>query len=387
MIFYSNLAFLALVAVSVLAAPAPEPGQNPEQLLKPPVRGRSLNLALRDPVEFDIYRGRYEECTRIGKGTSGTVYDCAFGKTRVAVKECWEDPRDPDSVVWFKDCMREPKILTALKEIKGITHLIDSELRTYDSGQRQFLMSMELGRGKSLAWAIDDLQYPHGESGMTLRLNVLEVAYTLKSMARRGWVHGDVKPDNLVFMDTYSEGQPRGELRLIDMGSAQYVGEVDPKDKTKQWMKLDRVVGTPDYVPPSISNFVDESLQDPLKRDVWAYGQTVYTMLTGQPAEYTLWSSFLKKNLDERKDYLMQRAGIKSNSPITRLLAEIFVELDDDRPTMKQVVDILKSTTQEEWFEVSKQAGEARVRRRGEPEDAPSDCKQSDESHAESDVN
>lgn len=89
---------------------------------------------------------------------------------------------------------------------------------------------------------------------------MLDIASALASMHRTGWVHGDVKPTNLVL-------SPDGAV-LIDLGQAATVGS-----------KKERVQGTPGFMAPE-QVFRDRITQ---RTDLFGFGATLYWALTGTP--------------------------------------------------------------------------------------------------------
>jgi Protein kinase domain len=88
------------------------------------------------------------------------------------------------------------------------------------------------------------------------------VADALASAHRRGVLHGDVKPANVLFT---SDGEPL----LSDFGVARTLGATTS----------DHVSGTPEYVAPEL---LDGARPDP-RADVYALGIVCYEALAGQP--------------------------------------------------------------------------------------------------------
>ncbi|MET8154222.1 serine/threonine-protein kinase [Actinoplanes sp. NPDC049668] len=97
---------------------------------------------------------------------------------------------------------------------------------------------------------------------------IAEVCAALAHLHRAGWVHGDLKPGNILLM-------PDGSVRLADFGLAAHV------DGTHAYLPPG---GTSDYMPP-------ERWAEPVRRrgtpvrqtaDLWALGVTACQLLTGR---------------------------------------------------------------------------------------------------------
>lgn len=87
----------------------------------------------------------------------------------------------------------------------------------------------------------------------------LHIASALQHVHERGWVHYDVKPDNIIVT-------PGGRPLLFDFGSARRIGSARPK----------YVTGTDGYISPE-----EAALGNPgPAADVFALGVILYEMLT-----------------------------------------------------------------------------------------------------------
>ena len=87
-----------------------------------------------------------------------------------------------------------------------------------------------------------------------------KVANGLDSLHRQGYVHADIKPNNIILAD-------KEEVKIIDFGQSCPIGH-----------KKERIQGTPDYIAP-------EQVQKlPLdwRTDVFNLGATLYWTLTNR---------------------------------------------------------------------------------------------------------
>src|SRR5436190_23821215 len=100
--------------------------------------------------------------------------------------------------------------------------------------------------------------------------SIIEQAATaLAFMNDKGWVHRDVKPDNILVNSI-------GEVRLIDFALAQRVSK---GGGFSLFRKRQKAQGTRSYMSP------EQIRGDPLdgRADVYSFGATLYEFLTGRP--------------------------------------------------------------------------------------------------------
>ena len=111
-----------------------------------------------------------------------------------------------------------------------------------------------------------------------VKVYTAQIVMALQSLHKRGIVHRDIKPDNILITET-------GKIKLTDFGLSM-LGTTDRNlmddDQSKsQQTKLDNesIVGTPDYLAPEVI------LAQPhtFTADYWSLGVVVYELLTGIP--------------------------------------------------------------------------------------------------------
>ena len=88
------------------------------------------------------------------------------------------------------------------------------------------------------------------------------VASGLDAMHRRGFVHCDIKPNNIIINKS-------GSIKIIDLGQSCKIGTIKS-----------RIQGTPDYIAP------EQVKRKPMgpKTDIFNLGATMYWALTGKHA-------------------------------------------------------------------------------------------------------
>lgn len=129
----------------------------------------------------------------------------------------------------------------------------------------------------------------------------VQVADALKHMHERGFVHADMKPNNVVICDDHL-------AKIIDLGQSCPVGTVKP-----------RIQGTPDYIAP------EQVHRKPItpKTDIYNLGATMYWVLTGQN---------IPTALDTNPDALVSRrdaATLERARPVTQFNPAVPARLND----------------------------------------------------------
>ena len=196
--------------------------------------------------------GDFTIIKRIGTGARSTIYLATDeqDKTNVALKRVvFEKPQD---LRIFEQMETEYKVARRIDSLYVRNCHKLKKIRSMFK-VKEMLLSMELFDGKNL------------EDSPTLSLvDVLLVfrmiASGLDAMHHQGFVHCDIKPNNILMSKS-------GSIKIIDLGQSCKIGTV------KQ-----RIQGTPDYIAP------EQVRRKPLgpKTDIFNLGATMYWAITGQ---------------------------------------------------------------------------------------------------------
>jgi serine/threonine protein kinase len=118
---------------------------------------------------------------------------------------------------------------------------------------KELLLSMEFFEGKTLE---NSPTLSLGDVLLVFRM----VASGLNAMHQQGFVHCDIKPNNILLSKS-------GSIKIIDLGQSCKIGTIKP-----------RIQGTPDYIAPEQ---VRRKALGP-KTDIFNLGATMYWALTGK---------------------------------------------------------------------------------------------------------
>lgn len=203
----------------------------------------------------------YDVLERLGEGARSTIWAVS----------------DPDTKQLFalKHVLRaDHKDLRFIEQVE--TEFEISRLFTHTNLRRSFdlkinktllmrknevFLLMELVDGKPL-----DVKLPNDM--MELLDTFIQCAEGLKAMHQMGYVHCDMKPNNILRSE-------KGQVKLIDFGQSCKIGTVK-----------ERIQGTPDFIAPEQVARRPVSIQT----DVFNLGATMYWALTGRhiPTLYTV---------------------------------------------------------------------------------------------------
>jgi serine/threonine-protein kinase len=202
----------------------------------------------------------YDVLERLGEGARSTIYHVV-------------DPATQKHYALKHVVRAEPKDLRFIQQME--TEFEISRQFNHPNLRRSFelkivktlllkvaeaFMLMELVHGKTL-----DVKPP--PDMMSTLDTFIHVAHGLKGMHQLGYVHCDLKPNNIMRND-------QGQVKLIDFGQSCKIGTVK-----------ERIQGTPDFIAPEQVARRPISIQT----DVFNLGATMYWSITGKhiPTLYT----------------------------------------------------------------------------------------------------
>ncbi|MCL2726624.1 MAG: protein kinase [Polyangiaceae bacterium] len=204
---------------------------------------------------------RYRIIDKLGEGSMGAVYlaeDLGLGRF-VALKIIAEgQARHPRAVERFR---KEARALAQVRD--------DNVVQIYAFGcdEQSYFFAMEYVAGKNL----DVVMEEYAKRGETMPLSAAmdvarNVARGLSAVHRRGLVHRDIKPNNIVLED--GTGRPV----LVDFGLA----------REHDSFKAALACGTPLYMSPEQILDIDGSTTT-ARSDLYSLGCTLFELFTGAP--------------------------------------------------------------------------------------------------------
>ena len=233
-----------------------------------------------------LQNGKYTIVKELGHGSFGITYqattDVALNgklgnmnvKVNVAIKEFFmpdlnnravdgstvEGTKNTLVVDYRRKFRREAENLARLHHA-GIVKVLE----IFDENNTTYYV-MEYIEGENLDKYI--MRRGHLDENET-KVVVCEIASALEYMHKYRMLHLDLKPKNIMH-------DSNGRVKLIDFGlSKQYTAEGEPESSTSIGM------GTPGYAPIEQANYHQDGTF-PVTLDIYAFGATIYKMLTGQ---------------------------------------------------------------------------------------------------------
>jgi serine/threonine protein kinase/HEAT repeat protein len=214
----------------------------------------------------DIFIGQelkgYTVRRKLAEGGMGVVYEAERGQIgRIAAIK----------VLKLEFCRSEAVIERFYQEARAVNAIRHENIvDIYDFGRdpdgRVFFV-MEYLEGEPLS-----ARLRRGKLSWSEAFPILEqILRALKAAHDKGFIHRDLKPDNIWLRQVEGKVQ----VKLLDFGIAKLVGTESPRDKLTQ---TGAVIGTPHYMSPEQINGSKDVDQ---RTDIYALGVVIYEMFTG----------------------------------------------------------------------------------------------------------
>jgi len=288
-------------------------------------RSRELARALRSAAESEgplpvgsRFERRFEIARRLGSGAMGDVYaghDHETGQS-VALKVLrrWEGLSTTDLNRFIAEAAAAASVVHPA--IVRTIHVDISE-----SGR--LYQVMELVSGRTLA---DELERGRFDAAQTARFGAV-IAEALAVAHAAGVVHRDIKPSNLIL-----SGAPPG-ARVLDFG----ISKLTDTEHSGETM-AGQVVGTPLYMAPEQILRAEHVTG---AADVYALGQVLYEMLTGEPsfAGRTM-REVLRAHIAEAPVSIRSRAEVPDD--LAGLIAHCLEKAPEARPDAETLTAALR---------------------------------------------
>jgi serine/threonine protein kinase len=207
--------------------------------------------------------GRYELRRVVADGGMGRVYEGIDKQTdsRIAVKMLHEDvAKDEIALERFR---REYEINASLPH----EHIVKVLAFEHDVVSQVRILVMEFLDGEELRYILKREKVLAPERLVRM---ISQVAIGLDEAHARGFIHRDLKPDNLFLCGT-REGDV---IKLLDFGSVK-----DTAVNSKKLTMLGTTIGSPYYMAPEQAQGLDTI---DLRADVFALAAVVYECVTGE---------------------------------------------------------------------------------------------------------
>ncbi len=221
-----------------------------------------MNKRATAPLIGKVISDRYEIKSEIGSGIFGTVF-LGFHRQMekpIAVKVLYQQVEPEDR--GFVRFQREAQLASGLNH-PNIIKIYDFGM--FDDGRPYIVM--DFIEGPNLRQILDS----HKRLSLTRALPIfLQLCDALSHIHRAGFLHRDLKPDNVILRDTPYQ---RDFVTLVDFGIAKRLNEPMHRKLTVDGT----VVGTPAYMSPEqiLGNKLD------VRSDIYSMGILMFRVLTG----------------------------------------------------------------------------------------------------------
>jgi serine/threonine-protein kinase len=216
----------------------------------------------------DVLRGKYEILSEIGRGGMGVVYRARH----ILLDEFQALKLLLDARPQFiKSFLAEAQLVRRLR------HPFIVEVFDVDVAENGFpFVVMEYVEGPSLRELLDRGPLPPGRA-LEIAARVCDA---LAFAHRRGVIHRDIKPQNILVSADPTPGSGGGHVKVIDFGIAKVLAEADMQVTGMLTAPTGFALGTPEYSSPEQAMGLPSHELDP-RSDLYSVGLVLYEMLSG----------------------------------------------------------------------------------------------------------
>jgi serine/threonine-protein kinase len=269
----------------------------------------------------DVVDGRYRLEQLLGAGGMGRVYEAMrlADEVRVALKVLAHEWAESTSII--ERFHREAQASNAARHPAFVAV---SDVGSLSDG-RPYLV-MELVRGRPLS----ELMISHGRTDPAHACQIVQaVASALAHAHRAGVIHRDLKPDNLMLVQSADALR----IRILDFGIAHIMGPLQAR------LTVGDVVGTAEYMAPEQAKATPPTAAV----DVYALGVILFELLSGRVpiSGSTVLETLASKSLEPAPSLGTRIDDLPA--ALVRLVDACLDTRPHRRPTIGQLVDALDS--------------------------------------------
>jgi len=281
-----------------------------------------------DPLVGSIIR-EYTNVCKIGEGGMGAVYKAYHKilKQYRALKVLRRDLLGDESFI--ARFLREAQTLTEVNHAN-----VARFFEFFQQEDGTLFMAMEFVEGERLDERIKaKTRLTEKETVPIIR----QVCKGIEETHRRGIIHRDISPDNIMLVRSDLHEQ----VKILDFGIAK--NPTDP-DKTSFITQVGTFIGKYRYCSPEQAQGEDEDLLDP-RSDIYSLGVVMYQALTGAfPFAAQSPQAYLLKQMTEEPIPVREREpGVTCSPELASLTLRMLSRNREERPrTIQEVLKTLE---------------------------------------------